>query len=121
MKNGPYTLVLAPDGYPGKRYRGKYCYEHILVFWQTHGRMPKPGHIVHHANENPRDNDPENLEEVFGGYHVAMHTAVNKPKRFAKLFCTQCKGEFYRELRQLKKGARPFCSRECFATSLKTI
>lgn len=31
MKNGDYILVIAPDWYRGKRYRGKYCYEHHLV------------------------------------------------------------------------------------------
>ena len=33
MINGDYILVVAPDDYPGVRYREKYCYEHYLVYW----------------------------------------------------------------------------------------
>ena len=31
MKSGNYILIKAPDNYPGKKYRGKYCYEHHYV------------------------------------------------------------------------------------------
>jgi HNH endonuclease len=110
VKNGPYILVKAPKAYPGKRYRGKYCYEHILVFWRRKRRLPKPGYIVHHRNEDKTDNSPDNLEEIRSGDHSSLHT---KPIAWVKLFCTQCKGLFFREPRQIKKLAKPFCSREC--------
>lgn len=84
MKNGPYELVLAPDNYPGKRYRGKYCYEHHLVYWRTHCILPGPGEVVHHKDENKRNNDPANLELKAMSEHSAEHSrerwaAVERP------------------------------------------
>jgi hypothetical protein len=83
--------------------------------------MPKRGYIVHHLDEDARNNKPDNLDEILNGHHIALHNIFNRPKRFVKLECTQCQGEIYRELRQYKIGKRPFCSRECFAKSLRTI
>jgi hypothetical protein len=73
MKNGDYNLIIAPIDYPGKRYRGRYAYEHIVEFWKTTGRLPIPGHIIHHDNENKRDNVFCNLKEIQNGVHTSMH------------------------------------------------
>jgi hypothetical protein len=73
MKNGPYTLVVVPEEYPGKRYRGRYAYEHVVNFWKKEGRMPLSGCVVHHRDENKRNNAPGNLEEKTGGEHAAEH------------------------------------------------
>ena len=73
MKNGDYNIVIAPPEYPGKKYRGRYCYEHRLVFWQTHGRLPDPGEVVHHKDEDKRNNVPKNLEDKPGPDHTRHH------------------------------------------------
>lgn len=35
VKNGPYELVIAPEEYPGKKYRGRYAYEHRVNYWRA--------------------------------------------------------------------------------------
>jgi hypothetical protein len=81
MKNGPYELIVAPPEYPGKKYRGRYAYEHIVVFWQNMGRLPASGHVVHHRNGDRRDNRWENLEEKHGGQHSAEHNVERTVER----------------------------------------
>ena len=42
MKNGDYNLAIAPPDFPGKKYRGKYCSEHVLNYWLANGIVPGP-------------------------------------------------------------------------------
>jgi HNH endonuclease len=77
MKNGPYELIVAPAEYPGKKYRGRYAYQHRVVYWQTHGELPP---IVHHDNEEKRDNSPSNLAGKTREAHTAEHNAERTPK-----------------------------------------
>lgn len=78
MKNGKYILIRCPEGYPGKWYRGKYAYEHIVEFWRREGRMPNTGCVVHHINGNTQDNRWENLEEIPKEEHTRQHQ-IEKP------------------------------------------
>jgi hypothetical protein len=71
VKNGEYELIVAPDDYPGKKYRGRYAYEHRVAYWRKHGVLPP---VVHHENEKKRDNDPKNLVGKERGAHTAEHT-----------------------------------------------
>ena len=73
MKNGSYTLVFAPPGYRGKKYRGKYVYEHRLVLERKLGRLLCRGEIAHHKNENKRDNRASNIELKTKGEHTSHH------------------------------------------------
>lgn len=73
MKNGPYELVVAPPGFPGKRYRGRYAYEHTVVWWQHTGEVPGPDETIHHKNENKRDNRFDNLERKTRSRHTRDH------------------------------------------------
>lgn len=104
MKNGPYTLIIAPEDYPGKKYRGRYCYEHRLVFWKKNGYLPE---TVHHDNTNKRDNDPINLEGMGRPEHTRLHA---RPMTKVKSICEQCGEPFER-----RKNGNPhrFCSRRC--------
>jgi HNH endonuclease len=74
MRNGPYELVIAPPGYPGMKYRGRYCYEHTLVWWQNTGEIPGPGEVLHHRDENKRNNAFDNLAKKTVGEHTAEHS-----------------------------------------------
>ena len=96
MKNGDYTLVRAPDEYPGTKYRGRYCYEHLLVFWQTHGFLPKNGEIVHHKDGNKHNNSPDNLALMKTSEHVSMHKK-EQSKNYVELICPGCQKVFVRE------------------------
>ncbi len=115
MKNGPYELIVPPADYPGMRYRGKYAYEHIVVFWQTHGRMPRDGYLVHHKNDQKRDNQPSNLEEKTVADHNEHHNSIDP----AALVCWWCRSVY--ELRPSKARTKlklsisggTFCKRKC--------
>lgn len=78
MKNGKYTLIVCPQDYPGKRYRGRYAYEHIVEFWRKENRLPQIGHVIHHLNGDHRDNSWENLEEILKSDHSRNHQ-LEKP------------------------------------------
>lgn len=117
MRNGPYELVVAPADWPGKRYRGRYCYEHHLVWWQHTGSLPKDGYVIHHRNKNKRDNRIENLEEKGRAEHTAEHNQVD----VLDLLCTWCgkkielKPHRYRSRVRASRYGKVFCSRSCGA------
>ena len=109
MKNGKYTLVTPPEDYPGKRYRGKYAYEHRVIFWQKNGYLPE---IVHHDNDSKRDNAPDNLI----GLTKPEHDAISEGETMVTLICGGCGQSFQRELRNApwQKGAKmALCTRSC--------
>lgn len=119
MKNGPYELIIAPSNYPGKLYRGRYCYEHHLVWWKNTGQVIKEGEIVHHKNHKKRDNRFENLELLPSASHSTLHGKLKKPI-IRRLKCCFCKNYFQRRLRDIKtkkkQGYRHhFCDRTCMA------
>ena len=113
MRNGPYTLIRAPDDYPGKKYRGKYCYEHHLIWWSKTKTLVPEGFILHHKNENKHDNQFENLELKTREAHSRDHV---EPAKMICLICSKCGSEFEREARQLRSSRNNgqklfFCSR----------
>ena len=116
MKNGPYELVVAPDDYPGKRYRGRYCYEHHLVWWREHGSLPASDECLHHVNENRRDNRLSNLRLKLKKKHSSEHTS-RRGRRVAQLCCPTCGVELVRATRLThlarSKGKLTFCSSRC--------
>lgn len=114
MRNGPYILVVAPEDYPGKKYRGRYVYKHILVFWKNTGRLPLPDHVIHHKNDDKHDNKFDNLEEKHKGVHSGDHSH-NRGKLihgtlnaydYYKCRCIECKAakSNYANERRLSKG-----------------
>jgi hypothetical protein len=66
-----YILVKAPIGHPGRNHNG-YIREHRLVMEQKLGRYLDSLEVVHHIDENPANNHPDNLE-LFdtNGKHLA--------------------------------------------------
>jgi hypothetical protein len=86
VKNGPYELVVAPATYPGVKYRNRYIYEHHLVWWLSTGKLVPPGFVLHHKNENKRDNTATNLELKSNGSHTAKHNA----ERREPPVCVEC-------------------------------
>ena len=112
MKNGPYELVCAPDGYPGKRYRDRYCYEHHLVWWQNTGEILEENEVLHHVDGNKRHNIFTNLVKLFRATHASQHAPAPAPSD--SLVCAACGMVFLREHKQQLKGyKRTFCNRAC--------
>lgn len=112
MKNGDYNLVVAPDWYRGKRYRGNYCYEHHLVWEQEYGIPVPDGYIIHHRDGNKRNNRIDNLELIKKEVHSKMHADMQK-KTMAILRCPYCKKIFERDVRWLHYKRMLFCGRHC--------
>jgi len=124
VRNGEYILVVAPDDYPGKKYRGRYCYEHILVFWQHYHVLPGPDEIIHHIDGNKHNNNIENLQLKTREKHTSEHKK-QQGKNMLRLICPGCGNEFTVEKRQ-SYMSKPYsctcCSRKCigFFTALTT-
>lgn len=120
MKNGPYTLIIAPTEYPGKKYRDRYAYEHIVTWWEYHKQLPtKNISVVHHINGNKTDNRIENLQLVTTAEHAEEHTNI----AFGVVICSQCLSPKIRALnnfrKQIKDGRKQYCSKQCQYVSLK--
>lgn len=114
MKNGPYELVVAPENYPGFKYRGRYVYKHHLVWWKNKGQLVPKGFVLHHKNEDKRDNRLRNLELKARSDHAKDHA---RPKTMVDLVCAWCGTGFQREARvarwkQRKGQEHFFCCRE---------
>jgi len=116
MRNGNYEMMIAPAEYPGTRYRGRYCYEHHLVWWRYAGELAVADEkVIHHINGDMRDNRLENLQMVTVSEHSIIHSTG---KTYMPLVCAGCGVEFERECRNVNwkigNGQRNFfCSRSC--------
>jgi hypothetical protein len=118
MKNGPYILILAPPGYKGKVYRGKYVYEHRLVLEQKLGRLLEENEIAHHKNEIKNDNRPSNIElKTKAGHTSHQHIEMV----MIKLQCAKC-GDIFEKAASYVRGKAAigqksyYCSRKCMAS-----
>lgn len=80
--------MIAPPGYPGKLYRGKYAYEHRVVWWENTLENPD-GFDIHHKNENKRDNIFSNLEKKLHEEHTAEHNR-ERSAGFVLIECAKC-------------------------------
>lgn len=116
MKNGPYILIKPPKNYPGKRYRGKYAYEHHVVYWKKYKLVPTIDQVIHHKNHIRHDNRLSNLELISKKEHTRHHMIV-PDIAFLCHHCGACKTLKpckYRT-RFKKNNGRLFCSAKCGA------
>ncbi len=104
-------MVKAPSHFPGKLYRGKYCYEHVLVWWIHNKTIPNSDEIIHHLDRNKLNNTIKNLSLQSRSEHAKHHGQEQKSTKFI-LACTTCKRLFIRSKREVKEGLK-FCSRKC--------
>lgn len=71
-----YTLIFVGKEHHLADVRG-YAYEHRLVMEKKLGRRLKPDELVHHDDENPANNHPDNLFVETRASHIKHH----KPRR----------------------------------------
>lgn len=127
MKNGPYELIVAPEDYPGKKYRGRYCYEHVFKWWKKHGVLPPKGYEIHHRDHNHRNNKDNNLELISAKDHRKLHAQISSMKAKIEVICGFCKKKFirrgndYRSKRKNNKTGLQFCTRVCQHESMKKV
>lgn len=118
MKNGEYILVVAPESYPGTKYRGKYCYEHHLVWYLNTGEVLSSEHLIHHKDRNKHNNSFCNLEKQTKAEHVKEH-ASEKHLGYLTCYCVVCSRGFTMSVRNFKSRSKEnghtdfCCSRSC--------
>ena len=75
--DGGYEAKIGSDG--------NMVYIHREVMEQKLGRKLKSGEVVHHKDENKRNNDPDNLElKANYSEHMKQHCRENPNKKFIK-------------------------------------
>lgn len=125
MKNGPYEMLIAPPEYPGKKYRGRYVYEHHFKWWKLRGQVPPKGYEIHHKNGNHRDNRISNLQLVTAHEHRKLHGAIAKTKAQKNTICGMCNknfvlsGNVFRTRLKNNITGKMYCSRECQWVSME--
>ena len=82
MINGDYILVVAPPDYPGVKYRGRYCYEHRLVWWKEHNFLPKDDEIKTCSGAVYKK-DPDALMPAILTHYYALRKAAKVDKKIA--------------------------------------
>lgn len=110
MKNGPYILIVAPCNYPGKKYRGRYAYEHQIVWWSNTASLVPKGYSIHHKNDDKHDNNFTNLELISNSTHGKIH--ARKKQNPVPLACGYCGKMFLHDKRnynyKIKIGQKIF-------------
>lgn len=103
----PYVRVRLDDG--------SLVREHRFVMVQKLGRELERRDLVHHKDENKRNNHPDNLEILTVQKHNAEHS---RGVTMADLMCATCSKAFRRDIRQVKCKMKIgqtlfYCSRKC--------
>lgn len=110
-----YPAVYCPD-HP-RAWSTGYIHIHRIMMEMKLGRLLEDGEIVHHEDEDPSNNSPENLVLTTHPEHGRKH-AEGKTRAKVRLRCPQCGTEFVKETRQthLRKPSKlgaTCCSRRC--------
>ena len=113
IKKGDYLYAKVAD-HPKATKKG-YVLMHRVVMENYLGRYLNDNEIVHHVNEDKKDNRIENLISMTHSEHTALHAAVGRAME--NLVCPECSKEFSREKRNTyltkKMYINTFCSRSC--------
>jgi len=111
VKAGKYLAVFCPE-HPRSWSTG-YVYVHTVVLESKLGRLLTDGEIVHHIDEDKKNNDPSNLEVTNRSDHARHH----RPGRLmVELECPECVKVFSRPKNKtflIKGGSFAACSNSC--------
>lgn len=116
VSKGDYIYAIIPN-HP-RATNNRYVLEHRAVMENEIGRLLEPWELVHHKDENKRNNDPRNLQIVTSAEHRKLHSTG---RTMIDLICPNCGKSFQREKRNVGKGeTRSFCSRHCSGAYYRT-
>lgn len=80
-----YVWVKVASDHPCNRAGEKgYAPEHLLVFWQVNGRLPRRGFEIHHVDENKQNNAPDNLKERRKDTHARHHLSSERARELGR-------------------------------------
>lgn len=114
VSKGDYNYAVVPSHPNAIKYG--YVLEHRVVMENKIGRLLNENEIVHHLNENKKDNSPNNLELMTNQEH-GRHHGANKFSTVVDLRCPWCTKIFTRCRNKThliaKRGNYTCCSRQC--------
>jgi len=83
ISNGRGYILVRKPNHPKAIYKGKYIFEHLLIWESVHQKPLPEGYVIHHLNGNKSDNRPENLVALPTRKH--HHILAAKGKRIREL------------------------------------
>jgi len=83
--------------------------EHRAVMELHLNRFLTKGEVVHHKDENGKNNKIENLELMTNTKHCSLHSS--KQDKYVILTCPVCKKQFSKRIKELKNTN--YCSKYC--------
>lgn len=115
VSKGDYNYALVPE-HPFCTKNG-YVLEHRIVVENNLGRLLNRNEVVHHKNEDKKDNRYENLEVLTSSEHATKH-GLEQGKAMVEFKCPNCLLIFVRERHRTKLFKKDpkykiFCSRQC--------
>lgn len=113
VSKGDYNYAVVPE-HPFATDRG-YVLEHRIVVENSLCRLLGPDEIIHHVNEQKKDNRIENLIVTSVAEHNRHHNSTGRTALLLR--CPWCRIVFVREKRQThigkKTGRYTCCSSSC--------
>lgn len=106
---GQYLYAKVPD-HPKATKKG-YVLLHRVLKENELGRLLDDDEIVHHVNNDKKDNRAKNLVVMNGKEHNRLHSTTGRTLEEYK--CPECNTVFTNEPRQTKYSKQNFCSRSC--------
>lgn len=114
---GKYYAIYCAD-HP-RAWTTGFIYEHTLFMECMLGRFLERYEVVHHDDEDKRNNEPSNLVLHTRAGHAAEHAKRRGPAAMITMDCCECGYSFTRRANQraeVKGYRRSFCSRSCSGT-----
>jgi len=110
VKKGDYVYAVVPE-HPNATKRG-YVLHHRIVMENLLNRLLTVDEIVHHKDENKKNNNIANLELMSRADHQRLHASTGIT--YVTLVCAECGSNFTKEKRLIAKSTKsPKCSRRC--------
>ena len=89
-----------------------YVLHHRIVMENSIGRVLSTDEVVHHKDENKKNNNLNNLEVLSRAAHQRLHASTGRT--YINLVCDECGTAFTKEKRLISKTTKsPKCSRRC--------
>ena len=115
VKKGDYEYAVVKE-HPNASLFG-YVLHHRVVMENHLGRILNSKEVVHHKNENKKDNRIENLEVVLDRDHNTHHSG-SIGRKYVELKCPECKMVFNRphnvsHLTTSREQQFTACSKSC--------